>query len=519
MTSPAQDQLQLLDDLTQGMNSGRSCEELLTLLFQRLRDFVPYHRIAIALLDEKRERLTILTTQSDGKIILGKGYSGWVRGSSLEPLIREGTTRVINDLEDYLAKKPSSDSTRLIVREGMRSSLTLPLVSQGKSIGVMFFSCRDQGSYRPEHEEFLRGIVGHMAIAVEQSRLVDALREKSEFLEEVLQNSADAIIVLDSDGQVRTWNDGARRIYGYEREEFLGRSFDLLVPPDLRVSCESEKIRDRVNAEGFVKDYETIRVAKDGRRVAINMTSTVLRNRQGRIVGRSEIHRDVTRLKKLQEEVARSQSLATIGELAATIAHEIKNPLAGISGAIQVMEDAIPATDRRRTVVAEILDQIRRLDDTVRDLLSFARPANPMRQELEARDMLTRAWTILSRQPSAANLRFRVEGDANVQGDPQLLHQVWVNLLQNAVEAMPQGGELRVSISRGDPVSIEVRDHGTGVDPAHQARLFRPFFSTKTRGTGLGLAISRKIIEAHGGTIRLASVPGQGTTVCVEIPR
>jgi len=106
-----------------------------------------------------------------------------------------------------------------------------------------------------------------------------------------------------------------------------------------------------------------------------------------------------------------------------------------------------------------------------------------------------------------------------MQADAQLLHQVWLNLFQNAVEAMPRGGELSVRASDGNPVRIEVHDSGSGIDPAHAARLFKPFFSTKTRGTGLGLAITKKIIEAHGGAIRAESRPRQGTSVLVEIPR
>ena len=146
--------------------------------------------------------------------MLGRGYTGVIAGSSLELLIRESKIRVINDLQDYLEKKPSSESTRLIVREGMRSSLTLPLLIDGKPVGVMFFSSRSANVYRQEHEQFLRSIVAHMSIAVERARLMDGLRERTEFLENILQNSLDAIIVVDAQNRIRTWNEGARRIFG-----------------------------------------------------------------------------------------------------------------------------------------------------------------------------------------------------------------------------------------------------------------------------------------------------------------
>ena len=272
--------------------------------------------------------------------------------------------------------------------------------------------------------------------------------------------------------------------------------------------------------DGFVQDYECVRMTRDGRRLTVNVTSTLLRDRQGGAIGRSSIVRDVTHLKKLQQDLLNTQSLAAVGELAATVAHEIKNPLAGISGAIQVLREAIPEESGRREIVGEILEQIHRLDSTVRDLLSFSRPATPSRQDLDLGESMAKAWSLLSAQPAAAGVRFTFHGGGvRAQADAQLLQQVWLNLFQNAIEAMTKGGDLAVRVTDGDSVRIEVRDSGAGIDPAHAARIFKPFFSTKTRGTGLGLAITKKIVEAHGGAIRAESRAGQGTSVFVEIPR
>src|SRR5215510_3764667 len=187
MAIPEHAQIHLLEAITRKINLGASLEETFDLIYERLHAFVPYNRIAVAMTDEARERLFIIAAKSDGKVVLGRGYSGVIAGSSLEPLIREGKIRIINDLQDYLEKKPSSESTRLIVREGMKSSLTLPLLIDGKPVGVMFFSSRTAGAYRPEHEDILRTIVGHMSIAVERARLVDGLRERTEYLENILQ--------------------------------------------------------------------------------------------------------------------------------------------------------------------------------------------------------------------------------------------------------------------------------------------------------------------------------------------
>lgn len=512
--------LRFLGDLVAGMNLGMSVEEVLNYVYGHLHEFVPYNRLALAVTDERRERLYIVATRSDGRMILMPGYSGAIAGSSLEPLLRDGTMRIINDLEEYLAQKPQSESTRLIVKEGMRSNLTLPLVVQGKPVGVMFFSSRQAHAYRPEHEEFLRSIAAQMSIAVERTRLLEALREKSEYLENILQNSTDAIVVVDVNNRIQAWNEGARRIFGYEPEEAIGAPYTLFVPPESDRE-EATRIKKQVELEGFLKDYECVRMTKDGRRIVVQVTSTLLRDKRGRVLGRSSIVRDVTHLKKLQEELVRSQSLAALGELAATVAHEIKNPLAGISGAIQVMADSIPVEDGRHEIVREILDQIRRLDNTVRDLLVFARPTKPVLTEVDLAETLTRAWSLLAQQPGAKDVRFAIEGpaDMRVPADPHLIQQVWINVFQNAVEAMPQGGRITVRLGVGPKASVEIRDTGSGVSAENLGNVFRPFFSTKTRGTGLGLAISRKIVESHGGEMSLRSQPGAGTTVLVEIPR
>jgi len=217
----------------------------------------------------------------------------------------------------------------------------------------------------------------------------------------------------------------------------------------------------------------------------------------------------------------RTQSLAVVGELAATVAHEIKNPLAGISGAIQVLAEGMPKNDARREIVGEILDQVRRLDTTVRDLLNFARPITPVPQLFELAASIDGVWRMLAPQRGAESIRFSIEGDrgATVHGDPHLLRQVWTNLLQNAVEAMSKGGDLRVILRDGASLQVVFQDKGSGIDPAGIEKIWRPFYTTKTRGTGLGLPLVKKIVDAHGGRIWCESELTKGTSFFVELPR
>ncbi len=174
----------VVEQLLEGLTLGRSLEDLLTSVYENLAGIVPYNRIGVAMLDDTHRVLRAVWSRSDGETRLRAGYSAPLAGSTLEDLLRSGQPRIINDLEAYLAAKPESASTRLIVQEGMRSSLTLPLLAEGKPIGVVFFSCRDRHSYKEEHSAVLRSLAGHIAISLEKAQLIAALRQRNEELAE-----------------------------------------------------------------------------------------------------------------------------------------------------------------------------------------------------------------------------------------------------------------------------------------------------------------------------------------------
>jgi PAS domain S-box-containing protein len=311
-------------------------------------------------------------------------------------------------------------------------------------------------------------------------------------------------------------------MFGWTTAEMIGRPMATLVPKRLLDRGELARIREAVVRDGFVAGYETERLTRDGRLLTVNITSTAIHDRSGNIIGRSAILRDVTTMRRMQDELARTQSLATVGELAASVAHEIKNPLAGISGAIQVIVDSIPPKDPRREIVSEILAQIRRLDDTVRDLLVFAKPWTPEMTATDAVDVIDRVATQVRQEPGRQGILVRRETPATLplEADPRQLQEVLLNLVHNAADSMPQGGCIRIVGTADDGhVVVRVIDTGGGIHPDHHGRLFRPFFTTKTRGTGLGLAISKKIIEAHGGRIDIESEPGRGTEVRIALPK
>lgn len=229
-----------------------------------------------------------------------------------------------------------------------------------------------------------------------------------------------------------------------------------------------------------------------------------------------------TEQRAVKEQLTRAEHLAEIGRLAASLAHEIKNPLAGISGAIQIIRDEMRRDDPHRPILHEILGQIGRLDATVKDLLLYARPTPPRAAPLVLGNVVGRVLTVLREEPSLQRVRITqgtLAADAMVRADDTQMEQLLMNLILNAAHASSEGGTIHLGIARhGDQVRLTVTDRGGGMDEEVRGRAFEPFFTTKAKGTGLGLSICRRIVDTHGGNIALESRPGQGTRVIVDLP-
>lgn len=235
----------------------------------------------------------------------------------------------------------------------------------------------------------------------------------------------------------------------------------------------------------------------------------------------SEQIREIER-SAVRERLSQAEHLAHIGHLAANLAHEIKNPLAGISGAIQVLREPLAEDHPHRPILTEVLRQIDRLDGTVKDLLVYARPKPPRFQRCNLTRLIERVLTVLSSEPALEDVQvdFVDSQKLDLFADEGQLEQLLLNLLLNAGQAAPPGSKVRLlATSSPEGLRLVVEDSGCGMDEDTMRQAFEPFYTTKTRGTGLGLPICRKIVEAHGGTISIQSNPGEGTTVTVRLPR
>ena len=232
-------------------------------------------------------------------------------------------------------------------------------------------------------------------------------------------------------------------------------------------------------------------------------------------------------LREAQEQLIHSDRLATVGELAAGLAHELRNPLTGISGALHVLSDELPVGRRQRTLLDEVQGQIARMNKTLTDLLWHARPPTPQYLLLNVNEVAEQAlWLLPLASGTAIEIVRELESDLpSLRLDPNLLHQALLNILINARQAMPSGGRLTVRSALGqDPrgpgavVEVEIADTGAGIPKEHLAHVFQPFFTTKAQGTGLGLPIAARIVEQHGGRIVAESEPGHGTMFRLTFP-
>jgi signal transduction histidine kinase len=230
-------------------------------------------------------------------------------------------------------------------------------------------------------------------------------------------------------------------------------------------------------------------------------------------------------ISRAQVELVRAERLAALGEMAAVVAHEVRNPLAVITHAVNSLERTVRSGEDAPLLVM-VGEELERIGRIVCDLLDFARPGAPELRRESFGEIIEGAVeaVMAAKLVEGVDVRVTVAADLpNIQVDRRLVHQALVNLVLNGVQAMPQGGRLDVTASRSDvtgrdAVRVEVRDQGGGIEESTRARLFEPFFTTKPLGTGLGLAVVKRIAEAHGGSVHVAGAPGQGATFALELP-
>jgi PAS domain S-box-containing protein len=371
------------------------------------------------------------------------------------------------------------------------------------------------------------GLLSHRinAMANSMSYTTSELRQKNEenqsmkeHLESIINQTADAIHLTDLDGNVIRVNSAFEYLYGWTSEEIVGSRLDFI--PSSAGEYRREWRKELELGRPFILS-KAVRICKDGSKIDVSISESPIFDEDGKITAVISISRDMTEHNKMEELLRRSEKLTMVGQLAAGVAHEIRNPLTTLRGFLQMQQRAKIINQSHTDIMLSELDRINLI------VSEFLILAKPQAVNFQIRDVRFTLGDVISLLDSEAHLH-NIEFKAHFSQDPVLVHceenqlkQVFINVLKNAMEAMPVGGKITIKLDGEDQqhAVITVTDEGEGISKERLQKIGEPFYTNKEKGTGLGLMVTQRIIEAHMGTLAIDSEVGQGTVVTITLPR
>jgi two-component system sensor histidine kinase PilS (NtrC family) len=393
-------------------------------------------------------------------------------------------------------------------------------------------------------------VVAFFVVAFLSSHLAEELRRKrgeliqkqddyeklEAFNRDIVQSLDSGLLTIASSGKITSFNKTAQKILELIPEELEQGQIQQLFP-DINEALFN--LTENSPTGNSYQRYETTFVDKTGKTLYLGFSISPLRDNKDQVTGKTFIFQDITRFKEMEEQVKRSDRMATIGEFAAGIAHEIRNPLTSLSGSIQVLKEDLKLKGANRHLMDIILRESERLNNLITDFLLFAQPSRINKEKVDIGDLIDETLQLFENSPGH-NRAIKIVKDLKKKifllGDPHQLKQLFWNLFINAAQIMPTGGELRVNLETvnaqgtSNPLKgarkgnlsplakISVSDSGDGIKPEEKEKIFEPFFTTKEGGTGLGLAIVHRIVENHEGFISVISQLHKGTTFDIFLP-
>ncbi len=348
------------------------------------------------------------------------------------------------------------------------------------------------------------------------------------FTESLIQSISSGLILVNTKEQITYFNRAAEKILGYSRKDVVGKPFTIFSLKEKKQTMSTPfKNHDEMDSR-----REGVILRKDKVEIPIGFNITDHLDSRGERIGKIISFRDMTNVLKLQEEILRMDRLVSLGELSSGIAHEIRNPLAGIKTTAQALGEEMGQDDPKREYLNRITKEIDRLNELLKTFFSFAKPQKLSLVVCNIRDIVNEIIPLLIKNIANRGINFTEEYARNlpkVRVDFNQMHQVFLNLFLNAIQAMPNGGELKIKaeaiavaplVNPGkDYVRISISDTGKGI-PAHGInKIFDPFFTTRSKGIGLGLSITYQIVKKHGGNIRVESKVDKGATFIITLPK
>jgi PAS domain S-box-containing protein len=521
-------ELSVISELSAAVNSTLELEKILQQTADGIVETVRFDRCAIFLLDESG-KLAIPRalrgyhpkTLGDKPVHVADGVIGIaVRGKEL--LLVENAQQ---------SSQPARGFGRML---GTNAFLVAPILARNRVIGVVVADNKPTG--RPIERaniQLLTTFINQAGMAIENARLYHDLDRRYgelhnlwEYTRNLLSSIGVGVVSIDRDEIVLTWNNAAERITDVPHEKALGYKLQELVARFLLPSEEEKQLLEIVRhpfrtGERYSRFKCVLHPARSGE-VYFNFESSPLRAPDGSVQGVVFVFEDVTHEVQMEKEIQRVAQLAAVGQLAATVAHELRNPLSSIRVSAQHLRSEYTDDPTLCEFLDIIISEVDKLNTKTREFLRFARPVEPVFQEVNLHDLIHGRADFMKPYLIEQNVHMEIDvaDSLTIRADPNLLADALSNLIINAVQAMPQGGNLYLSASAvsSDTVCIVVKDTGEGISAEDLERVFTPFYTTKASGTGLGLSIVQKIVESHGGSIEIRSEVGVGTEVRITLP-
>jgi PAS domain S-box-containing protein len=463
--------------------------------------------------------------------------------TSFGPAIRDRTTiRSRNISRDVRFRGPLPNDGMPHTQHAISSYLAVPVRRlSGEVLGALVYAHEEGDLFDETAEVMIETIAAQMAVSIENSQLREQLtgriadldrsqgRQKDDSkrlgeLAAIVESSDDAIISKDLDGIITSWNAAATRILGYSPEEMIGKSVLTIIPEHLH--SDEPLIISTIRSGQRLEHFETVRRMKSGDLLDVALTVSPVKDENGQIIGASKILRDISARKRLERSLIQAEKIAATGRMAATIAHEINNPLEAVLNLLYLLRPLVESSEGRNYLnTAEM--ELDRVSHIAKQTLGYYREhASALRVSLA--DLVEHAATVYG--PRCAmhdiTLEWHLESHAKIMARRGELMQVISNLIANSIYAMPKGGTLRISVTEvSEPtagLTLCVKDTGTGIPAENLSRVFDAFFTTRTTiGTGIGLFVAKQFVEGHGGSIALESSVDpetHGTTVSIFLP-
>jgi PAS domain S-box-containing protein len=395
----------------------------------------------------------------------------------------------------------------------------------GKYKAMLFEGLKRQFGSKLTDEELssiLKSVEQYISEMVKMMRQGKSAHEK--FFSDIILKSLDAIIGFRNDCEIFIWNEGAEKIFGYRKEEVLGKDFEFLIPEHLKKKGEKEYIIERVKQVGFISDHKTQRITKSGEMKEVSISRFPIFDENHVCIGNVGIIRDITNEKKLERELRERENLALIGEVVSSIAHNLSNPLNIISGNADYLLLDKKENDEGYEELKVIIEETTRITKSIRQLLNFSKPVTLTRENIDINEIMKDILGKVEFMASGKEIIFKSNLSSalpEISADRELIRDVFLNLINNSIQALSSKGTITIKTSLSDKyIAAEISDTGAGIPKENLDKIFKPFFSTKGygKGTGLGLSFAERVIREHQGKIEVSSKPGKGTMFKIFLP-